>query len=276
MKKVLAVSGGIDSVVMLHLLKDEQPIVAHFDHGIRSNSGEDAAFVERLAKSYGLVFEVEHARLGQDCSEATARAARYIFLRKIAKKYDGAICVAHHADDVLESIAINFIRGTGWRGLAPMNSENIERPLLDWRKSDIYKYATEHQLHFRQDQTNTEGDYLRNRVREKLRDLPKEVKRNLLDLYAKQSELLQEYSALLNEIFADIDFKHCPKYLMTDTPEECAMEMMRFYLEKNEIALTRPQLKNCVEAVKKFASGKRLSLDREHFLEVGKYSFRVL
>ena len=276
MKKVLAVSGGIDSVVMLHLLKDEQPIVAHFDHGIRSNSNEDAEFVGRLAESYGLVFEVEHARLGEDCSEATARAARYIFLQKIAKKYDGVICAAHHADDVLESIVINLIRGTGWRGLAPMNSENIERPLLSWRKSDIYKYATEHKLHFRQDQTNTEGDYLRNRVREKLLDLPEKNKKSLLELYARQSELLKECSSILDELFVNIDSKRCPKELITDAPEECAMEIMRYYLEKNEISLTRPQLKKCVEAVKNYTSGKRLSLNKEHFLEVGKYSFRVL
>ena len=83
MKKILAVSGGIDSVVMLHLLKDEQPIVAHFDHGIRSNSHEDAAFVERLANEYGLQFEMRRAELGANCSEASARVARYAFLRQL-------------------------------------------------------------------------------------------------------------------------------------------------------------------------------------------------
>ena len=83
MKKILAVSGGIDSVVMLHLLKDEAPIVAHFDHGIRPNSHEDAEFVEKLASGYGLEFEVGRAKLGAECSEATARTARYDFLRDL-------------------------------------------------------------------------------------------------------------------------------------------------------------------------------------------------
>ena len=150
--KILAVSGGIDSVVMLHFLRagdeDGKPIVAHFDHGIRGNSLDDAKFVERLAHRYGLKFECRHAKLGQDCSEATARQERYDFLFELADKYHGEICVAHHREDILESIAINVLRGTGWRGLTPMNAPQIQRPLKTWTKSDIYRYATENNLSF--------------------------------------------------------------------------------------------------------------------------------
>ena len=276
MKKILAVSGGIDSVVMLHLLKDEQPIVAHFDHGIRSNSHEDAAFVERLANEYGLQFEMRRAELGANCSEASARVARYAFLRQLAEDNDGAICVAHHADDVLESIVINMIRGTGWRGLAPMSAAGIERPLLGWRKSDIYRYATEHNLSFRQDQTNTEGDYLRNRVRDKMRDLPEETKDKLLELYARQVDLLRENEIVLKTLFSDIDLSRCPKEILKDLPDDCAMEIMRYVLTEQGISLTRPQLKKCIEAIKNYSPNKRFSLDRKHFLEIGKYSFRVV
>lgn len=275
MKKILAVSGGIDSVVMLHLFKDEAPIVAHFDHGIRANSGEDAAFVERLALGYGLKYEVRHAKLGADCSEAKARAARYDFLREIAEKYDGVICVAHHSDDVLESIVINLLRGTGWRGLAPMGSSNIERPLLDWRKSDIYKYATEHELHFRQDQTNTEDEYLRNRVREKLRLLPDNKKQELIELYRRQSNIRTECDEILSEICLERD-GYYPKTIVADTPDECALEIMRHILADNDVSLTRPQLERCVEAIRNFQPNKRFSLSSSRFLEVGKYNFRVL
>ena len=150
--KILAVSGGIDSVVMLHYLRDDpEVIVAHFDHGIRPNSKDDCAFVERLAKQYNKPFCYERQELGENCSEATAREKRYEFLNRIAKEHNGKIYVAHHADDILESIAINILRGTGWRGLAPMANQNIERPLIDWPKSQIYRYATEHNLSFRQD-----------------------------------------------------------------------------------------------------------------------------
>lgn len=276
MKKILAVSGGIDSVVMLHLLKDERPIVAHFDHGIRPNSAEDANFVKRLAREYDLQFELERAELGEDCNEADARTARYDFLNSLAEKNNGVVCVAHHADDVLESILINLIRGTGWRGLAPMSAPEIERPLLKWRKSDIYRYATEHNLSFRQDQTNTEGDYLRNRVREKLRDLPEENKRKVLDLYDKQCRLSKECSELLAEILESDDAGYCSKLLFFEVSEECALEMMRYYLADQGISLTRPQLRRCVEASRTYSPNKRLSLDRKHFLEVGKYKLRVV
>ena len=275
MKKILAVSGGIDSVVMLHLLKDERPIVAHFDHGIRPNSAEDANFVKRLAHEYDLQFELGRAELGEDCNEADARTARYDFLNSLAEKNNGVVCVAHHADDVLESILINLIRGTGWRGLAPMSAPEIERPLLKWRKSDIYRYAAEHNLSFRQDQTNTEGNYLRNRVREKLRDLSEDNKQKILELYERQRALSQECSELLIDILHDND-SYCPKLLFVGAPEECALEMMRYFLAGQGVSLTRPQLKRCVEASKNYSPNKRLSLDRKHFLEVGKYKLRVV
>lgn len=276
MKKILAVSGGIDSVVMLHYLKDEKPIVAHFDHGIRPNSADDAKFVERLAHEYGLRFELGQARLGENCSEADARAARYVFLRGLAKKYDGIICVAHHADDILESITINLIRGTGWRGLAPMSAQDIERPLIKMRKSEIYRYAAEHDLSFRQDQTNTEGNYLRNRVREELKNLPENDKEKLLSLYSAQVALRREFDNLMSSMLDEEKIKTGSRQFIKSLPDECAPEVMRVWLEKNGIALTRPQLKRCIDAAKGYAPGKRLSLDRKHFLEVGKYSFRVV
>lgn len=276
MKKILAVSGGIDSVVLLHLFKDEDPIVAHFDHGIRPNSRDDAAFVRSLAQKYGLRFELGQAKLGDKCGEAEARSRRYAFLGDLSKKNDATVCVAHHADDVLESIAINLIRGTGWRGIAPMNASGIERPLLKWRKSDIYRYASEHDLSFRQDQTNTEGDYLRNRVREKMRDVPESTKCAILELYVKQTQLLAEYAAIMDDIFSGNNRDYCTKAIIQDSPDDCALEIMRFYMAERGLSLTRPQLKKCVEAVRKYSPKKRLSLNHERFLEVNKYSFHVV
>ena len=86
---------------------------------------------------------------------------------KIAKSQNAKIYTAHHQDDLLESIIINLLRGTEWRGLAPMGSQNIARPFIEkgWGKKDILKYAGERQLKFRQDPTNNEDNYLRNRIR---------------------------------------------------------------------------------------------------------------
>ena len=204
MKKVLAVSGGIDSVVMLHLFRDDPDVVvAHFNHNIRNNSAEDCNFVAKLARKYHRDFVSEEANLGIEASEAEARRARYEFLNRICTERKGRLYVAHHKDDVYETIAINILRGTGWRGLAPLQNPDIERPLLEWSKKDIYLYATKNQLSFRQDQTNTEDTYLRNRVRERLRFLTNEQKKELDRLYQRQCKIGVEISQIIGELTSD-------------------------------------------------------------------------
>ena len=268
--KILAVSGGIDSVVMLHYFRDDpEVIVAHFDHGIRQNSKDDCEFVKKLAETYQKPFVFERQALGEQCSEATAREKRYAFLERVAKEKHGKIYIAHHADDIIESIAINILRGTGWRGLAPMTNPNIERPLIDWPKAKIYQYATGHNLSFRQDQSNTEGDYLRNRVREQLRFASKEQKKQLLELYEKQRKLKMEIDSILKTLS---DKNRYPREI---AQLDIATELLRSILADQNVKLTRPQLDNCRRAILEFVPGKRFSLDRDHFLLIERYSFLV-
>src|SRR3990172_5722177 len=122
---VVAVSGGVDSVVLLHLLVQKGQraegrgqskynfIVAHFDHGIREDSKLDRELVQELAKKYNLPFVYNQGNLGPKASEATARDARYAFLNKVKDSVSAqAIITAHHQDDVLETAIINLLRGT--------------------------------------------------------------------------------------------------------------------------------------------------------------------
>lgn len=277
--KILAVSGGIDSVVMLDFLYStaenrNELIVAHFDHGIRKNSAEDCAFVRRLAEQkYHLEFVSERAELGERCSESVARRCRYDFLKRIAREHDGNIYVAHHADDVVESIVINLIRGTGWRGLAPMSQADVVRPLLDWSKAKIYRYATEHQLTFRQDPTNVEETYLRNRIRQKLRTLPNRSHQRILELYRRQFELRNEINAILAELAPRQSYY--PRAVVANAPNDVAVEIVRHILGDRDIHLTRPQLQRCRDAIKDFTPGKYFSLDSKHLLKISKYSFSI-
>ena len=273
MRKILAVSGGIDSVVMLHYLRQEPNVlVAHFDHGIRPNSSEDCLFVERLAQSYHLPFAVEHARLGEDCSEATARTKRYAFLSSLCEFPDDEIYVAHHADDVIESIVINLLRGTGWRGLAPMRNAKLCRPLLRWTKTDIYRYATEHQLHFRQDQTNTDDTYLRNRVREQLRSVSTTTKEQLLNLYEHQVTIATEIDDILDAI--EESPRH-PRTTILELEDSLAQEILRAILRRQGIAQTRPQLQRAIEAIRTYAPGKSFPLDANHSIRLYKYHYQI-
>ena len=273
MRKLLAVSGGIDSVVMLHLFRaDKNAVVVHFDHGIRESSSDDCVFVGRLAQEYGLPFYTRRAELGEDCSEEKARASRYAFFKSLLESPEDKIYTAHHQNDLLESVVINLLRGTGWRGLAPLRDKHIERPLLDWTKADIYRYATENRLRFRLDQTNNESKYLRNRVRLKMAELPQEKKNKLLQLCLRQRELASEIEAILES-----DSPRGPQFsreFFRALPTDLAMEFLRHCLAP-QLGLTRPQLERALWAVRDFLPGKRFSLSKDYYLHVFKYYFVI-
>lgn len=191
---IVSVSGGVDSVVLLDAiihgsfieldcagpnLSEAKLIVAHFDHGIRSDSNEDAMFVQRIAESYGLVLEAGNANLGIGAGELQAREMRYEFLAEVCKKYNGMLITAHHQDDLIETMIINLLRGTGWRGLVSLEESSfmtsqagytfeILRPLLQASKQQIVNYAQKHALQWREDSTNSDTRYVRNSIRNEL------------------------------------------------------------------------------------------------------------
>lgn len=169
----MAVSGGVDSVVLLDVLRREpdlELVVAHFDHGMRADSTGDRAFVQALAERYGLPFVYEEGKLGAKASEATARAARYDFLQRVQQEHQAqAIITAHHQDDVLETAIINLLRGTGRKGLTALSSrDDVVRPLLDVPKIELVNYAKKRQLQWREDSSNANEAYLRNYVRHQI------------------------------------------------------------------------------------------------------------
>ena len=133
--RVLAISGGVDSMVMLDMVCRRFPageiIVAHFDHGIRANSELDMEFVREMAAEYGVEFRSCRAELGAGASEAEAREKRYEFLMKVAAETGGEVWTAHHLDDLVETVTINFLRGTGWRGLTGLDRAGVRRPFLE-------------------------------------------------------------------------------------------------------------------------------------------------
>lgn len=241
---VAAVSGGIDSAVLLDILskqKNLKLVVAHFDHGMRETSQKDAEFVKNLAKKYSLPFELGSAKLG-NVGEAEAREARYAFLRNVKKKHNAeAIIAAHHSDDIIETIIINMLRGTGWKGLSSLRSSgDILRPLLDVSKADVREYAQKHDIQWVEDETNTDEKYLRNRVRRNvLAKMSEEKKKQFLDLYNSQLKLHEEIS----KHSTDMQTENRHNYIMW--PENVAIEVLRSQFE-----LTRPQAKRALHAIK--------------------------
>jgi tRNA(Ile)-lysidine synthase len=180
---VVGVSGGVDSVTLLNLLvllsKEYRfkIIVAHLHHGLRKAADKDRDFVKQLAESFGLKFVTvkfnikKHAKTHKLTVEEAGRKSRYIFLQQVAKHFKAdLIVVAHTADDQVETVLMNWLRGASVRGLAGMKEleNNIWRPLLEISKEDIKKFAKVQKLKYREDSSNKQTKYTRNRIRHEL------------------------------------------------------------------------------------------------------------
>jgi tRNA(Ile)-lysidine synthase len=252
-KYVVAVSGGIDSVVLLDMLvrdKTHNLVVAHFDHGIRDDSADDARFVEGLARRYGLPFYTKREELGAGASESDARARRYAFLSDIAREHEGTIATAHHADDIIETVAINLVRGTGWRGLAVLNRTDIERPLLHLTKHEIRMYALANRLEWVEDSTNQTQAYLRNRIRLRIARHLNDAKRHVvLELWKRQRELKREIAAAL-DVYVKSDRTY-DRYFFIQVDSRMATEVLRHVVQYHSgLTPTRPQAERALIAIK--------------------------
>ncbi|MBW6432128.1 tRNA lysidine(34) synthetase TilS, partial [Patescibacteria group bacterium] len=168
---IIAVSGGVDSMALLKSLYAELPskclVVAHFNHNVRNDSILDERLVKRTSRKLGLEF-ISSLADGKRSDEASLRKIRYDWLNEI-KEQTGAeyIITAHHLDDQLETVLLKLVRGAGPLEMWGMRelSGCILRPLLSVSKEDIIDYAKEHHLLYRNDLSNKDVLYARNRIR---------------------------------------------------------------------------------------------------------------
>jgi tRNA(Ile)-lysidine synthase len=175
-KVIVALSGGLDSCVLLHLLRfGSRPgpslAAAHYDHAMRDESAADALWVRGLCRAWGVPCTIERAAAAPR-SEAAARRARYAFLERV-RAGEGAdrVLTAHHADDQAETVLFRVLRGTGVEGLAgiPARGEgSILRPLLACWRDELEAYARRVGLTWRDDVTNDELGYARNVIRHRI------------------------------------------------------------------------------------------------------------
>lgn len=246
-------------------------VVAHYDHGIRGKvSAEDAEFVRQQCRNYGVVVQCGCGKLTVATGEAVARQCRYDFFRRVAEaiaRDDEPVYLvtAHHRDDLLETIALNIMRGTGWRGLAPMNRPQVLRPLLDIAKAELVSYAIEHGLAWREDQTNDSPRYLRNRLRALLASRSPADKAKLTQLYERQNHLRRQIEQELEH--------YCVRHITRDKqgqlvlrrydlimlPSQVAIELLRYATDGY---LTSPQLRQLLLFAKVGRSGKQMRWKR--------------
>lgn len=235
-KYILALSGGVDSMVLLDLLAnrpDVELVVGHFNHGIRADSTEDEKLVALIAKKQGLPFEIGYGRLGPNASEAIARTARYNFLKSIKIKHSAqAIITAHHQDDLIETACINILRGSGPRGLIAMKSSpELLRPLLSYRKIQIINYAQSHQLRWREDSSNQNEKYLRNYLRLKvLSGLKDEQRREIISNIDKVAIIIEEEDKIIATLSHSKIKNRLDRSKLSLLPSEVAAELIANWL----------------------------------------------
>ncbi|HEX6909566.1 MAG TPA: tRNA lysidine(34) synthetase TilS [Longimicrobium sp.] len=214
---LVAVSGGCDSVSLLHLLRfaaDDPTLrvsAAHFDHAMRPRSDGDAAWVRGLCRAWGIPLAEARADVAPR-TEEQARDARYAFLRQAQRACGAAfLATAHHADDQAETVLFRMLRGTGLPGLAgiPVSGPSgLVRPLLPFWRAEVRTYARDNGLRWLADPTNALPDPARNRIRLRLlpyieRHLAPGARRSLARLAQLAAEDAAAWEAVLRPILAE-------------------------------------------------------------------------
>lgn len=216
---LVAVSGGVDSVVLLDLLHETRDrhgiglVVAHVDHGIRPDSGAVARHVENLARQFGLPFELVVLGLGPDASETRARTARYRALREIARRHGARdILTAHHLDDQRETVLMRFLNGSGPSGLAGMRrkTRDLARPLLSFSRRSLVAYAKARGLEWADDPSNLDPRHLRSWIRHEVMPRMKERLPSLersLDRTRRQAGIQRRALLQLLRHWPELDYR---------------------------------------------------------------------
>jgi len=210
-KLLIAISGGVDSVVLAYLCKkmDLNISLAHCNFNLRgAESDADEDFVLQLAEDWELEVFIENfdtKKFAADkkiSTQMAARTLRYYWFEELKTqlKFD-YILTAHHADDNFETFLINLSRGTGLDGLLGIPQVNgaIVRPLLPFTRDDVEKFAKEYKLQWREDSSNSSTKYLRNKLRHDVIPILKGINPQLLQNFEKTQHYLNDAKSIVND-----------------------------------------------------------------------------
>lgn len=232
-KVIIGVSGGADSVVLAHALKQlgYEIIIAHLNHQLRGEeSDKDEKFVKNLAKKWKVFYEVKKCFIPKKGNlENNARQIRYDFFEDVRKKYNAdCIATAHHLDDQIETVLMHMVRGSGLRGQIGIKyqKEGLIRPMLDVKRCEVLSYIKENGLDYRTDESNNDLSYNRNFWRhlvipymknkmpdiyEKIKDINKKANIRLKNVSKKADDWIKRY--LVNNGFKRAQFNRLAEHI---------------------------------------------------------------
>jgi tRNA(Ile)-lysidine synthase len=242
-KLLIAVSGGLDSVVLTHLFSELNiPIsLAHCNFQLRKKESDlDEEFVKKISqKTSNQIFNIkfkteEFSKKHKLSTQIAARELRYNWFQELLKqKHLDFVLTAHHADDNLETFLINLTRGTGLDGFTgiPAINGNIVRPLLAFSREEILAYAQANNIAWREDASNASTKYIRNKIRHQIVPVLKEINPNLLETFARTSANLKESKQIIEDKLADISSE------VMETTYSTGLQITKFSIAKiNELS----------------------------------------
>jgi tRNA(Ile)-lysidine synthase len=212
----IALSGGVDSVVLLHLLYQLQKTqnftlkASHVHHGLSKNADKWVKFCEKLCTKLSVPLDVHRIKLPQKKSLGIEGEARQLRYEKLLQAKTNLIVLAHHEDDQAETFLLQLIRGAGVKGLSSMAhfdaTRRLWRPLLNTSRIDIESYAKKHKLKWIEDESNHNIDFDRNFIRSKILPILKNRFNHIIKVISRSSSHLAEAQHLLDDL-AKIDLK---------------------------------------------------------------------
>ncbi len=291
-KILLAISGGMDSIVMAHLFHESKLNfgIAHVNFGLRGEESKaDEEFVRTLAKKYKVEFHLtqfqteEFAQKEGISIQMAARALRYQWFEEIRKQFDYRyIALAHHQADSAETVILNLVRGTmvsGLKGILPKN-QNLIRPILFLQKEEIMDILAENRLGWREDSSNSSTKYKRNFVRHEVLPLLKELNPNIEETIQKNAEKITLIESWLKD-----ELENWKKEFIQEKTDGIYIKFSSDLSSKNKVLFSEylNDLGFHSDQIEKLIQGEisgtgkviesplyLLNIDREHYLIVQK------
>ena len=279
-KKILVcMSGGLDSTVLAHLLLNNnfKISVAHVNYSTRGNESlKNEKFIRNFCKSNKLKLHLKKLRKGElnKSIQIEARKIRYDWFKKILIEYNyDLITTAHHMDDNVENILIGMFRNPSRNNLTliPKVNKNILRPILNEKKDDIISYARANKIEFSVDSSNSEGYYLRNRIRNILIPEIEKIDKNFTE---KVSDIVKSISSLKNDFVMDNLFIKKLDFIEVDKKDLQNEKSLKYFIEnlKNFNFYNKKEILNFLLAKtgKKIVSNTHTILSNREFLLIKK------
>lgn len=274
-KYVIAVSCGVDSMVLLNLAMKNNLnfIVAHVNHNKRNQSIDEENFITNFCKQNNIQLEILQFNNNDENFQNEARIQRYNFFYNVAIKYNcNTILTAHHSYDNVETILMNILRGSNLKGYAGMSVSNInniliQRPLLEFSKKKIYKYAKDNNVIFFEDESNLDNAYLRNNIRNNILNNLEDINGNFDIKFSQYSNLLLETFNFIRNTSLSYIIDNKVNINIFNKLDICIKkDILNYLFEINNLSSSTSKINDCIKLIENNKPNLSYNIQRNYKL----------